>query len=205
MSLASVATTAKLAFARAGYRECTIETSAPFSSLHAGHGMVWGVSVLPSFEEFRQRWCDSEDEVNAAIPLLIRGSSPKEKWNLTVLVVVCEPLSDDMISVVSEFQENPASFARFVVALDSVESSRQLEDKISFLLLEWMEFSSLGSLALPSIQGEIDGALAEAEAAIGKTALPSLSAAIANREPDPQSIVAAVLSDLKDATLRETQ
>jgi len=205
MSLPSIITTTHSAFLKAGYHERQLDRAdAALSSLYSGHGMVWGVSVLPSFEDFRRRWCDSLDDVNAAVRALIQVSRPAEKWNLAVIVIVCEPLTDDMIPMVSEFQEDPASFARFVVALDSADSDPQLKDKISFLLLEWMDSSSLGAQTLPSVQGEIDAALAEAGAAIGGTSFNALSAAIASREPDPQAIASAALSDLKDVTPHET-
>src|SRR5712692_9773823 len=111
--------TADRVFLESGLRISEVDTSeSSLFRLDEGNGMVWGVGIVPSFEVFERQWQSEEKNEERVIELLGKASSVDEKWNLAVLVIALEAITEAVLPLVSQFQEDPTAYARFVLAID---------------------------------------------------------------------------------------
>lgn len=193
-------------FLDAGFRACTLDTNeTPLFRIYEGNGMVWGVSVLNSFEMFERQWCPQQKDEARVTNLLARASSIDERWNLTILVVVLEPITEGVLPLISQFQEDPTAYARFVLAIDPDFGASDLEDRIGFLLLRWLNAPSGKFQEDITIEADIRAVMRQVASETNISGLDSTVAAIASVEPDHERILAALQDDVERNTKHETQ
>lgn len=185
------------AFSEAGFQVCKIDTTgSALFRIYRGNGMVWGASVVPSFEAFERWWKSPQDEARV-VSLLARASTVEEKWNLTVLVFVLEPITESVLPMISEFQENPTAFGRFVLASGADMPTSDLKQRIGFLLLRWLTAPSGTYQEGISIEDDIGGIVNDVAADGGNPPLTSTATALVQSNIDPQNVVAALQADIE--------
>jgi hypothetical protein len=192
------------AFTARGFTKKVAKTDGlPLASLYYGCGMVWGISIVSSFDELDSTWLKQPETVSKVAEFLSRMSRPNERWNLTMLVVVTEPLSAEAIPLISRFQEDPEFFARFVVALGPSNPGPEVEKYISTILLQWMDEGGTDTPGFREAKEDLANTVREVGAELGVAALKHLSNATAEPDPSAESLVAAILKDVEERVTHE--
>src|SRR5258706_9826824 len=196
MTVAEARRVVENSFLSAGYKNCEAKLSGtPLVAVYEGGGMVWGVSISPTFEFFEKEWTSQSE--SAVAELLSQVASPEEKWNLTVLVLIQQALEEGMLPSVSRFQEDPAFYARFVVFLDGTDPKHQLKEHLAFLLLRWLDSSTERSPKLTAVEADLMRIVTQTAAQVDIATPDTTSRAIIALNPEPEAIVSAILEDFR--------
>jgi hypothetical protein len=185
-------------FVGAGFRNCDRKDGGGLvSGIYAGKGMVWAVEVLKSFDEFLRLWSLSGDNEGKVVNVLMEVAAAEEKWNLTLLIVVAESVREELIAPLSRFQEQPSSFARFVISLEPDEPEALLKRKLSVLLMEWLDDSGSPTQELSTVEDDIENIVEETATRHGLAPLGTVRESLKTRLPIEDSVLASLLMDIR--------
>jgi hypothetical protein len=192
-------------FVKAGFRACTIDTNeTPLFRIYEGTGMVWGISILNSFDMFARQWSFPNQGEAKVTTLLAKASNIDEKWNLTVLVLVLEPITEAVLPLISKFQEDPSAYARFVLAVNPETGLQDLKDRIGFLLLSWLDTPSGVLRDDVTIERDMETVVRQVASHVGVLPLDSMASELVDADPDPQRLITALQNDLQRNSDHET-
>ncbi len=185
-------------FAGAGFRNCDRKDDGGLvSSVYAGKGMVWAVEILKSFDEFIRLWTLPSDNEAKVVNVLMEVAAPEEKWNLTLLIVVAEPVREELIAPLSQFQEEPSSFARFVISLEPDDPEALLRRKLSALLMEWLDDSGSTTPELNTVEDDIEKIVEETATQQGLVSLDTVRESLKTRLPVEDDVLSSLLMDVR--------
>jgi hypothetical protein len=185
-------------FVGAGFRDCDRRDDGGLvSGVYAGKGMVWAVEILKTFDEFLRLWTLPSDNELKVVNVLMKVASAEEKWNLTLLIVVAEAVTEEMIAPLSRFQEEPSSFARFVISLEPDRPEAMLQRKLSALLMEWLDDSGSPARELNTVEDDIDQIVKETAAQHGHVSLDTVRDSLRRRLPGEDNVLSSLLVDVK--------
>jgi hypothetical protein len=198
MNETTVKEVVETAFFQAGFRVCALDTNGtPLLRIYEGNGMVWGVSVLNSFDSFARHWSFGHQEEAKVTTVLAKASNVDERWNLTVLVLVLQPITEEVLPLIAKFQEDPSAYARFVLAVNPDTGFNNLQDRIGFLLLSWLDAPSGVLHDDVTIETDMQVIVRQVGNEVGVPLLDSTLSVLVNADPDPQHLLAALQNDVE--------
>jgi hypothetical protein len=193
-------------FVGAGFRNCDRkDDSGLVSGTYVGKGMVWAVEILKSFDEFISLWAVPGDNEGRVVNVLMEVAAADEKWNLTLLIVVAEPVREELIAPLSRFQEEPSSFARFVISLEPTDSEAALKRKLSALLMEWLDDSGSPTQELTTVEDDIKKIVEETATGHGLASLDMVRESLQARSPIEERVLSSLLMDVRRQNIDETK
>ena len=142
-------------------------------------------------------WSSSSRRIRQIAEHLASIAGPAKRYNLALLVVVSEELTENDIPAVSRFEEDPSYFARFVIAVDKDNPTTSLRNRISFLLLDWINSGTGQVSRLQSAPEEISRLVTKVAAELGIPSTEHLQKELLHPRADINRLAAALMKDLK--------